>query len=448
MSILDLCFEKRPDAAIRRALLRSLPDVVGVGVRNIDTASGFNPDFLVASTRSEIIEPLKRLFTGPIVIGGSAAGINAREILEYFGLEYAVKGDGERALLEFVEQVSTGNVNGTAGLVVRREGRIVADNPPARPVELDELPLAAPHRHLRLGKYRLYGAPLPVQTKRGCELSCVYCAYNEIEGKTYRLRDPARVAEEVEQLVRKTGMRCVEIVDSTFNIPLDHAKQVLRCLIGKGLGLRLSTMGLNPMAIDGELVDLLKEAGTVNVGVSAEAGCDSMLRSLGKPFTTREIVEAGRLLHRRGIAVEWYLVLGAPGETEETLAQTFATMSEVAAPWDVVLTGVGIRVYKGAPIAKLQARRKPGQASGGFFEPAAFEPEGLSLERIKRLAIEAAEAATNLYVYEEGVGVPFLFRVAFHLLLPRQPLWRGYIWKRRTEKWHVAWRRCRLLAHR
>ena len=97
-----------------------------------------------------------------------------------------------------------------------------------------------------LALYKLYNTPFSIQTKRGCALACTYCTYNRIEGRAYRLRSPAAVADEIEDFVKSTGIRTVEIVDSTFNVPLDHAKAVLAEIISRSLKLRLLTMGLNP----------------------------------------------------------------------------------------------------------------------------------------------------------------------------------------------------------
>jgi hypothetical protein len=100
--MLDLCFSGRPEEDIRRAVSAFRPAVVGVSIRNIDNSAGFNTLFLLDGVRDEVIAPLKRVFAGPIVIGGPAVGINAAEMLDFFGLEYAIRGDGEASFVEFL----------------------------------------------------------------------------------------------------------------------------------------------------------------------------------------------------------------------------------------------------------------------------------------------------------------------------------------------------------
>jgi hypothetical protein len=357
-------------------------------------------------------------------------------MLEFFDLHYAIRGDGEAAFPEFLTRLEKGaELNGLGGFVRRENGAIAEDNEPLRVPDLDALPIANPARYLDLRPYRRFDSPLQVQTKRGCALSCTYCTYNRIEGARYRLRDPVRIADEMERLVRETGIDYVEFTDSTFNIPLDHAKAVLRAVIAKGLGLRLRTMGLNPGAVDEELADLIREAGFRDVDLGVESACDRTLGSLGKNYTKEAVVRAGRLLRERSIPVTWYLLVGAPLETEETLGETFSAIDGVASPWDLVNVGVGVRVYKGSPLADECV---PGSRDG-FLRPAHVEPDSLSLDAVKLLTKRAALGRCNYFMYDEDENTPELVLMAvawlFKRLAPRQPIWRSFIALRTLQRW-------------
>ncbi|HEU0265405.1 MAG TPA: radical SAM protein, partial [Geobacterales bacterium] len=331
VTILDLCFSPDPAAQLQEAITTFLPDVIGVGIRNIDNGTGCNTRFLLDDTLREVISPIKRHFSGPIVIGGAAVGISGREMLHFFDLPYALTGDGEEGMVLFLRQLAEGRTpSGIGGLIVRRNGTIVEENEPLRVGNLDRLLPAKPQRYLDLAPYRRFGSSLQIQTKRGCALRCSYCTYRRIEGESYRLRNPEQLAHEVATLVAETGISQIEIVDSTFNLPLDHCKEVLRALIALNVSLQLKAMGLSPAAVDEELVTLLKTAGFREVGLGVESASPVTLRSLGKGFGRKEILRAGELLHQGGIPVSWYLLVGAPGETRQTLADTFDTISAAA----------------------------------------------------------------------------------------------------------------------
>jgi radical SAM superfamily enzyme YgiQ (UPF0313 family) len=315
---------------------------------------------------------------------------------------------------------------------------IVEENPPLRVTDLNALPLIKFDRYLDVRRYRKYNSPLQIQTKRGCALRCAYCTYNRLEGRVYRIKDPLRVAEEVETLVYETGNRHIEFTDSTFNIPLEHSKAVLRALAVKNLNLRCRALGLNPAAVDEELVKLMKRVGFQDVDLGAESGCNQTLLSLGKNFRKEDLLTAGKLLHQVNIPISWFLLLGAPGETEDTLHETLETISKAASPWDLVVIGVGIRVYNGAPIAKIFQAMNRDRISDNFLRPVHFEPKALDIETIKMITKRAYHRYPNFMMFDENSQYPEVILKASSAVLkwffPHQPIWRVYIFVRKILK--------------
>jgi radical SAM superfamily enzyme YgiQ (UPF0313 family) len=430
VSVLDLCFARDPAAAIAATLRRFSPDVVGVGIRNIDNGDSRANLFFLDEIDAEILTPLKRGFSGPIVLGGGAVGINAAEILALAGLDLALRGDGEVSMVDLVRRLATGqSLAGSPGLVRRVGGGFVEEGPPLLVEDLDDLPLVDPSEHIDLRLYRQHGSPVQVQTKRGCRLACAYCTYNLIEGRRYRLKSPERVALEVVRLAERTGMKRIEFVDSTFNIPLDHAKAVLRAIIARGSRVELTTSNLNPGGIDEELVELMCRANFVEFGLGAEAVSDRALRALGKNYGARDVVRAIDLLEGRGIPLSVFLILGGPGETRETFAETLDALEAHLSSWNLICAAVGVRPYRGSPIAREMARARPGCSTDGFLRNVPLEPEGIPLDRVWSSAKHAVLRLPNLLLYgEESDRVPpWLMRLAsmaFAVAAPRQPIWR------------------------
>ena len=194
VQVLDLCFSRNCAKDVRNAIETFRPHVIGIGIRNLDNGVGRSSAFLLDDVKRDAVEPVKEAFGGPVVIGGASVGVSAREMLDFFNLNYAVRGDGEAVMVELLDRHGRQSPwEDVPGLVVRRNGRIVEDYPPARVADLDGLPRPRPLRYLDVKTYDQYDSALQVQTKRGCALKCVYCVYNQIEGPDYRLRDPGRV---------------------------------------------------------------------------------------------------------------------------------------------------------------------------------------------------------------------------------------------------------------
>jgi uncharacterized radical SAM superfamily protein len=436
---LDLCFSQNCEQDIQKAIRNFIPEVIGISIRNIDDTGGYKIRFLLEDVKNDVIDYCKREFSGPIVIGGPSVGINGREILDYFDLEYAVRGDGEACMTEFVKRFENRQtLEGLEGLIIRRENKIIQDNEPFRVQDLDSLPFPKPFRYLDLDRYQSFGSPLLVQTKRGCTLRCSYCTYNKIEGKQYRLRNPKLIADEIELLVRETGLNHIEFADSIFNVPLSHAKEVLKEVILKNLDLRLQTMGLSPAAVDEELLDLMKKAGFNEVDVGAESLCDEILESLAKDFKRVDVINAANLLKKKNIPVTWFIILGSTAESRETVIESLNTIAGIASKWDLVFISTGVRVYNGAPIAEEIRLQNIYCTMDNFLHPVKIEPEKISLEDIYAIAKRFSFRYPNFYFYDIDDIKPGWIIMFCNLLLKvfysRLPVWRLLILLKRIER--------------
>ena len=436
---LDLCFSKDCEHDIRKSLRDFSPDVIGISIRNIDDTGGYNVHFLLEDVRKDVIDICNKEFHGPIVIGGPSVGISGIEMLDYFDLEYAIRGDGEAVMPEFVNRIENKQtLEGLEGLIIRRGKTIIQDTEPFRVQDLDSLPFPQPVRFINLEHYRRFGSPLHVQTKRGCTFSCSYCTYNNIEGKKYRLRNPRLIAAEIEILVKETGIRHIEFTDSIFNVPLSHTKEVLREVIRKNLNLRLHTMGLSPSAVDEELIDLMKLAGFNEVDIGAESMSDKILESLAKDFKCSDVINTAELLKRKNIPVTWFIILGSISESKDTVLLTLNSIGKIASKWDLVFISTGIRVYNGAPVASQILLNNAYCTTDNFLHPVKIEPEKISLEEIHSIGKDFSFRYPNFYFYEREHIIPGWLLITGNFILKvfhsRQPVWRLLIILKNVEK--------------
>ena len=71
---------------------------------------------------------------------------------------------------------------------------------------------------------------IPVQSRRGCPLDCIYCSTSAIEGKPVRGRSSESIVSWLARL-RARGFQTFYFVDNTFNLPPSYAKGLCRQLI-------------------------------------------------------------------------------------------------------------------------------------------------------------------------------------------------------------------------
>ena len=423
--VLDLAFARDPHAAARDAAHAHDPDVIGISVRNIDNSDLIALRHYTPEARA-LLDTLRA--TAPrarIVAGGAAFGVAPEALFEALDVEFAVAGDGERATVALLDALAAArDPAGIPGLV-RRGSAGVAFTPPGGEADLDALPDARMQRWLDLRAYQRRGATVPIQTKRGCVFKCVYCTYLNVEGWGYRLRDPARVAEEMAELVRDAGVRHFDFVDSTFNAPPRHAMDVCEAILRRGLRVHLDTSNFTPAAAPDELLALMRRAGFRWLGISAESASDPVLAQLQKGFDAAQVRDIAERVERAGLGVLWIFLVGGPGETRETLEETLRFAASRLARGDAVYLTVGLRIYPGTTLHRI-AREEGVVAPGDpLLVPRFYFSRALEVEAtVARLrAFAAAHPRFMFSADSRSPLLPHLTRLASVLHLPR-PHWR------------------------
>jgi radical SAM superfamily enzyme YgiQ (UPF0313 family) len=430
VQLLDILYSGNPSSEISDRIGQFTPDLLGVSIRNIDNVDQQSPRFYLEDVKKNVIDPVLKATSKPLLIGGSAVSIMPRRIMDYLGVDYAICGEGENAFAEFARRIeSKSDISSIEGLLYRDNGKIVR-NPVRRISNLDGLALPRMYRWVDWKRYSLDYAPYSIQTKRGCALKCSYCVYNEIEGCSYRLRDPLKVVDEIEDIVSNCKPNIIEFTDSTFNIPVDHAMEICREIVRRKIRTSFNTMGINPAAVTEELAELMREANFVEVSCTPESGSEKMLKALGKNFTLECVERAARILNDSGIPVVWYFLFGGPGEDESTIRETFKFIDKNISRRDLVFITSGIRVFPGAPLYDYALSTGQISENSDLLRPIWLQPKGISknnmLYMINREVITHSNYI-NLQDNSEGTLLARTIKRVYSILRLREPLWTNII---------------------
>jgi radical SAM superfamily enzyme YgiQ (UPF0313 family) len=345
VAFLDLMSEDDVLAVIRDAMEGVAPDVVGISVRNIDDQSMEKPNFLLEPVR-RVVASCRSLSDVPIVLGGAGYSMYPESALEYLGADMGIQGEGELAFPILLDRMQQGDdLSGTPGLYLPGRGlqvrRRVAKN-------LDALPF--PEDHL-WGSSSDVEDPefwLPFQTRRGCPMNCSYCSTAMIEGSLTRQRSPSLVVQEIKRQA-ENGFDRIHFVDNTFNLPPSYAKALCRQLVSAKLDLKWRCI-LYPAKVDEELVRLMTRAGCQEVALGFESGCNRILQAMNKRFNSEEVRRISQLLGDYGIRRMGFLMLGAPGETKESVEESLVFADSLNL--EMVKVTVGIRIYPNTALAE------------------------------------------------------------------------------------------------
>jgi radical SAM superfamily enzyme YgiQ (UPF0313 family) len=382
VDLIDLCFASSFKEALDTYFKDYDPLAIGVTVRNTDDCYYLSQDFIIPRIK-EIADYIKGKTQRPIILGGVGFSVIPEPILAYVGAEVGIWGDGEKALPALAKRLAAGDdYYAIPGLIFRKDGRYHS-NPPELP-ELLNLPL--PRREaVDNPRYFREGGMGGVETKRGCEQKCIYCADPLAKGRRYRLRPPSVVADEIEALLAH-GVDNLHLCDSEFNLPYHHAVGICEEIIRRGLGKKLSWYAyLSPVPFTEELARLMLQAGCRGINFGVDHGADRMLKNLGRPFTAADIKETAAICHRLEIPFMYDLLLGGPGEDKESLSKTISMMKEIN-PSRVGISA-GVRIYPGTRLAEIGLEdistggaNLRGSITPDFFAPIFYVSEDLGDE--------------------------------------------------------------------
>jgi len=329
--ILDLCFEEDYATAVSNAVSSFQPDVIGLSLRNVDNVSFPNYVSYLAFYR-RVVQIVKKRSSAVVVIGGSGFDLLPVEILEYLDADLGVVGEGEVSFVKLVNRLEKESFQTLESKILDNRLEVINN--------LDDLPF--PDRSAFDNKaYLKLGGMGNIQTKRGCPFNCIYCTYPVIQGKKVRVRSPKHVCSEIEGLL-EDGVSNIFIVDNEFNYPVEHAQSVCREIIHKKLSIKWSCY-CHPGFITRKLVDLMLESGCTGMEFGSDAANDAMLVNMGKNFSTNDLRKASDICRQSGMPFCHSLLIGGPGETMETVKQTFNAIQDMAPT--AVICMVGIRVF-------------------------------------------------------------------------------------------------------
>lgn len=345
VELLDLCLAEDPAKALQSHFAARQPEVVGISFRNIDDCFWPGEVWFVPEL-AELVATVRDLTRAPIVLGGVGFSIFPEAIVARSGADFGIYGDGEQAIVALVTQLrAKGDFHHVPGLICRD----VTDrtSPPAWPVQLD-----IPTRRdvVDNAAYFRLGGQIGVETRRGCDRSCIYCADPLAKGSRVRRRDPAAVADEFESLLAQ-GVDVFHLCDSEFNLPAEHARDVCDELIRRRLGERVRWYAyLAVLPFDGNLAQRMRRAGCVGINFTSDSASPAMLAEYRQPHGPDDLAAAVRHCREARIAVMLDLLLGGPGETPHSVAETIGWVRRIEP--DCAGVALGIRLYPGTVLLR------------------------------------------------------------------------------------------------
>jgi anaerobic magnesium-protoporphyrin IX monomethyl ester cyclase len=380
IKVIDCQAEKLTANLYRQRISKENPDIIGV------TATT-----LLYKSAMQLINIAKEVHPKAITMLGGSHGTfwDENALKEYPNLDIVVRREGEITFTELLNKLPNNNLADVLGITFRqKDGTIVRT--PDRPFiqDLDALPFPA-HHLLPLDSLKRMGKILfPLITSRGCVYWCDFCSTVRMFGRGYRMRSPENVVDEMQFIHDKYGINQVTFYDDAFTVNRKRVLKICESLHARKLDM-IWDCGTRVDMVDRELLKTMRNAGCIAVWLGVESGSEAILGAMNKKIKLEQTRLAYKTAHDVGLMTIANVVLGFPGETEQTAKATIRFVKELN-PDDV---GFYVATpYPGTPMYK-QVKQKGWLRVTDFdkYDTAGptFETPQLSMKKIAELRYKA-----------------------------------------------------------
>ncbi len=311
------------------------------------------------------VEPLMRRLNRPgnrIVLGGALTGTLSGKWAGMDEVDLVAVGYGEW----LVPCLATWIRSDFTDLPCPERGRIVAaaqatyihsGSPDSRDLDF----LTRPDWSLA---ERMHGKPFPMvhyESVRGCPYRCSFCNYPYLFDDTrFRYKSAERIARDWEHYANQ-GARYITCLDSLFTMPRKRLVALCEKLIEREIDVRWICYARTSDLVKLEIAELMRAAGCIQVQIGLESADPQILRNMVKKCTVEDNARGIDNCRKAGITSLVSLIVGFPGESEETLERTYRFMQ--AHPADFFFLATFSTRVPGVPVLSARNRRRFGLVS-------------------------------------------------------------------------------------
>jgi len=329
-SILNVDTERMPNGEVVRRVMDADPKYIGLsGI----VAPSYN---YIKNLSLE----LKKAFPDKLQILGGGLSSAAETVLKNTGVDIIVRGEGDVTIVELLECLEKRrDLSSVPGICYRKGPSCISTGRRGLIGKLDNLPYPA-FDLIDMDKYMPDGMEfiriftknikgkmisdrkrrmITIPTSRGCFGECSFCfrAYPGL-----RVHSIKYVFDFVEYCIERFSADFFTFGDECFAPNKARNWEFIEEYKRRKLNIVFRILGMRVDTIDRDILRAYKEIGCWMIEYGFESGSQKMLNIINKRVTVEQNRNAALWTHDAGIFTSPAIVLGMPGETNQTIGET------------------------------------------------------------------------------------------------------------------------------
>jgi radical SAM superfamily enzyme YgiQ (UPF0313 family) len=260
-----------------------------------------------------------------IILGGPQVSPLAAEVLlENESVDFIIRGEGEVTFPELIRHflLSSGKLQEMAGISFKKNRRVI--NNQEREIIRDLDSISSPFKDEIYESSKNWA---PIETHRGCAFNCYYCYYNKAN-RNIRYFSLGRVKKDMAFLLRKK-IKQIYLMDPTFNFNAERTKEICRFIIDNNKNNVVFNTEVNAELVDEEMARLFHDANIKNLEIGLQSIDKKVLMLCNRHLNLQTFVSGVKALKKYDINIELQLIMGLPGQTEESFKDSLDFVLEL-----------------------------------------------------------------------------------------------------------------------
>jgi len=327
VSVIDLTIEDVDYTELKDRIIKLKPDIIGL------TALSYSYVQV-----KKISEYLKTFLSCKIILGGHLSDHSYKLVLEKTNVDICVIGEGEITIVDLLKNIDNPSI--VNGIAYKDKSQVFITTPRPPILDLDTIPFPAyelfdMEQYIKLDdvyiskKYMKKGVvhkKIQIEAGRGCPYNCNFCS--KIFTKV-RKRSVDHLVKEIKFLLEKYGIDVYgfqdELLFSNKKYIFEFCEKIKDLEITWYGNARINT-------VSEEIIKKAKDNKCLEIAYGVESGSETILKNMNKKITPKQIEKILSYTIKIGFPFDMGLILGYPGENENTIKETIDLFKKIGYP--------------------------------------------------------------------------------------------------------------------
>jgi len=308
-----------------------------------------------------LIQEIKKYSNIPIIMGGVHPTFKPIECLKY--ADYICLGNGEDAMLEFVEKLQSGKkVDNIKNIWSKKDGKVIRTPPRTLAEDLDSLPIPTfdfpnlyvwrqekiwnleKNKHNKRIVEQFFPHYYVIITSKGCPFKCKYCINDaltnfNLEARKIKRRGKEHIMKELKMAKKYLGSQSINFSDDDFgNRSVEFLKDFFKDY-KKEINLPIYCAN-TPTSLTKERIDTMIDGGLQRLQIGIQSINDKVNKEIyGRPIGKQQIIKMVKLAskYRHKINICYDILLDTPWEKDDTKIETLKFVMIIPNPKEIWL---------------------------------------------------------------------------------------------------------------